>query len=439
MLIRFSIDNVLSYKDEQTLDLRAVKTCKEHTDDNTFFYNHNQLLKSAVLYGANASGKTNLLRAINVFKNSIINSSKESQVNEPIGFIPFLLNESTANSPSKFEIEFIANDNKYRYGFEAGLSEVKSEWLFSSSMQGNIEKPMFIRLNKDNDDNIQVFDTMKQGKGLEERTRKNALFLSVCAQFAVDLAMEIIEWFSSKCSSISGINCSQYKSYSVKQMISGEYLSEIKKFMHDADLDIQDFNVEQRDLDFDDAPDEIKEILKKTLSKSQERPKITDIQSVHNVYDDDFNIVSTTELDFDIFESSGTKKAFGLSGPIIDTLKTGGVLFIDELDSQLHPIFTKKIVQMFNSKEYNSNNAQLIFATHDSNLLDKDLFRRDQIWFVEKSHGEATKLYSLIDFILEENQQKVRNDASFERDYLKGRYGAIPFLGDFNVWREGNE
>lgn len=437
MLIRFSVENFLSYKDRQTLDMTAVKTCKDYDDDNTFISDSYRLLKSSAIYGANASGKSNLFVALKKMTDLVVNSSKESQAEEEIDLIPFMLNPKTKNAPSKFEIEFIYKETQYRYGFEADKKEIKSEWLFSTS-KNKKENPLFLRINQNDEDEIQIFENMEKAKGLEERTRANALFLSVCAQFAVDTAEKIVKWFSSQCKVIFGSNTVKYREYTISKILSGEDKDAIITFMRDADLNIQDFRIEQHELSDENIPDELKDFFRKMSTKNKKENQINRVKSLHNVYDDSNNVVGTTELDFDRLESAGTIKAFELSGQVVDTLKNGSVLFIDELDSKLHPIFTRKIVQMFNSKENNPNNAQLIFATHDPNLLNNKLFRRDQIWFAEKNHIEATELYSLVEYKLDDNK-KVRKDASYSKDYLNGRYGAIPFLGEFNFSGDKHE
>ncbi len=132
-------------------------------------------------------------------------------------------------------------------------------------------------------------------------------------------------------------------------------------------------------------------------------------------------------VDFETFESEGTKKIIDLSGPVYDTLLAGKILIIDELDAKLHPLLTIQLIKLFHDPELNQKNAQLFFATHDTNLLSSDLFRRDQIWFTEKDETEQTYLYSLNDFKLPDGS-KVRNDGNYERNYIKGRYGAIPFI-----------
>jgi len=157
------------------------------------------------------------------------------------------------------------------------------------------------------------------------------------------------------------------------------------------------------------------------------------MKTVHEVFDKNGKKTGMTLLDLDDHESDGTQKLVALAGPIINSLRYGKVLFIDELDARLHPLITRALISLFSSAKRNPLNAQLIFATHDINLLDKDLFRRDQIWFAVKNRQGATKLYSLAEF-------RVRNDSSsLESDYIHGKFGAIPFLGDLNSKSEESE
>jgi uncharacterized protein len=146
---------------------------------------------------------------------------------------------------------------------------------------------------------------------------------------------------------------------------------------------------------------------------------------MHQKFDSDGNYISFERFNLEAQESEGTQKIFALSGTLVDTLNNGKVLIFDELDARLHPLISLAIVQLFNSNKTNPNNAQLIFMTHDTNLLSNKLFRRDQVWFTEKNRYGATDLYSLAEY-------KVRNDASFESDYIKGRYGAIPYVGNLS-------
>jgi hypothetical protein len=198
------------------------------------------------------------------------------------------------------------------------------------------------------------------------------------------------------------------------------------QFLEKADLGIRDMIIERQESKTDGAT---AGELMKPVSQLQQ----TSISTSHNIYSDDGDVIGSAGFVFDFQESEGSKKYFRLSGPIIDTLSSGKVLFVDELDARLHPVLTVEIVRLFNSRETNPNNAQLIFATHDTNLLSSNLFRRDQVWFTEKDQVEATDLYSLVEY--KTKKGLVRKDASFEKDYFRGRYGAIPLLGDFNqIW-----
>lgn len=427
MLIRFSVENFLSFASKQTLDLTAVSTCKERLEENTFDSGSESLLKSVVVYGANASGKSNLIHALHFFCQFAITSSKDYVSAEEIPVIPFLLNQWSQETPSKFEIEFIHQRKKYQYGFHATKQQVVREWLYEEG------KLAFARAFDGVDDTIQVETIWKTAHGLEERTRKNALFLSVCAQFAVPEAEKIVDYFANKLHVISGENPNIFRNFTCNQVNSGEYRDDIIDFLRNADTHIVNLSIDKQERE----------------ATGLHNRNVFDIKSHHNIYDKSGQIVGQVQLPFDSLESLGTKKAFALAGPIIDTLKTGSVLIIDELDSRLHPIFTRQIVKLFNSQKNNPLNAQLIFNTHDTNLLSYKLFdekrnkdeymlRRDQIYFAEKDNSETTHIYSLIEF-KKQDEKKVRNDASFEKDYLNGIYGAIPYIGELISLSGGKE
>jgi len=420
MLIRFSVENFLSFKDRQTLDMTAVPTCKERQEDNTFdLDSESKLLKTVVVYGANASGKSNLFKALAFFCSFIHNSSKDFQVDESISVKPFQLNLDTVKEPSFFEIEFKHNEEFYRYGFQVTRAKVVSEWLFCGGKQ------LFIRAEENGEDIIQIESEWNNAKGLEERTRANALFLSVCAQFAMSQAAEIIAWFNQKINQISGTATLLSKMFTIEKIQDGKYRDDIIMFLKNADMNID--NVE----------------IKEGARIASMNRLI--VQTLHHIYDNNANVVGNTKLSMKEAESLGTQKAFALSGPLIEALKTGAVLVVDEMDARLHPVFVRQIVDMFNSKRLNPLNAQLIFNTHDTNLLNcrKDkpagyLLRRDQIYFMEKDNMEASHLYSLIEF-KKEDGKKIRNDASYEKDYLNGIYGAIPFIGNLMHVQEDGE
>ncbi len=423
MLINFTCRNFLSFKNEKTFSLLAATPVKEFQEENVFKADRYKLLKGAVIYGANAGGKSNLLKAMNKMRNLVINSSKNIQKGETLGISPFFLCASTVKSPSKFEITFLIDNIKYRYGFEADDLEIKSEWLYFTSKIKEI--PLFLRKGE----GIEVFNKFKGGKGLEERTRNNALFLSVCAQFNVEAATKIMSWFYNF-NIISGLEDKRYQHIS-EDMLINDADSErmIIDFVKKADLGIQKIDIIRTKITDDILPEDTPNDIKNVLINN----KMSDISTIHNFYDDEGSPIGITKFNFYTQESEGSKKFFRLSGPIINTLIEGKILVIDELDARLHPILSAEIVRMFNSKDTNPNNAQLIIATHDTNLLSAKIFRRDQIWFTEKDNNEASDLYSLVEYKLPRG--KIRNDASFAKDYIRGRYGAIPFPGDFkSIW-----
>jgi AAA15 family ATPase/GTPase len=211
----------------------------------------------------------------------------------------------------------------------------------------------------------------------------------------------------------------------MKKMKDTDFKNKIINLVKTADIDIADINIKE-----DDVPLEI--IEKLPMPEGMKKEIISDgglksisINTKHRKYDNNGNIIGEVIFELDKEESKGTRKFFAMSAPIIDTLQHGKVLIIDELDASLHPILTQHLIQLFHDKEINKKNAQLIFATHDTNLLKPYIFRRDQIWLTEKDKYGSTDLYSLAQF------KGVRAKEDFERQYIQGKYGAIPYLGKF--------
>lgn len=391
---------------------------KSLDDNNAFSVDDDlTLLKSAAIYGANASGKSNLAKALNFMKWFMINSSKETQSTEEINVERFRLSAETENKPSFFEIVFLLQGQKYRYGFEATPNEVVSEWLFY------VPKLRETKLFEREYNKITTSKTYK-AEGIPQKTRHNALFLSVSAQFNVTIAEKILHWLTQNLKIISGLDDRGYFAYTVQCILENESKEDILKLIRNLDLGITNISVEQIDVAIDNLPNEIPDELKKLIVKST-GAKFTSVNTIHEKFDSDGNHISVERFDLEEQESEGTKKVFALAGPLVDILNNGKVMVLDELDARLHPLISLAIVKLFNSSETNPNNAQLIFMTHDTNLLTNKLFRRDQIWFTEKNRYGATDLYSLAEY-------KVRNDASFESDYIKGRYGAIPYIKNLN-------
>lgn len=421
MLIEFTIGNYLSFKDPVTLSMVSANTKARdaNLNVNTTIIVDDQLslLSSTAIYGANASGKSNFIRAIAFMKKFVLISSKDSVIDDPIRIQPFRLSTATENRPSFFQVSFLLENVKYRYGFEASRKEIVSEWLFAAPTQK--ESRLFIR----DESGIHVSRSFKEGKGLEEKTRQNALFLSVVAQWNGPLASKILGWFQSL-KVISGLNDSSYKGFTIKSFEDGSYRQEIIKLVKSLDLGIEDISSKKRSDEHFKVfiPDNLPSEIRETVIEQAENERVS-IQTAHKKFDEAGSPIEAEMFDLSANESNGTEKLFYLTGPLLDVLSRGTILCIDEMEARLHPLITRVLIGLFNSKETNPKGAQLIFTTHDTNLLSNKIFRRDQIWFTEKDHYGCSHLYSLAEL-------KVRNDASFESDYFEGRYGAIPFLGN---------
>jgi len=395
MLIEFTVGNHLSFKEKKTLSLEAAPI--KEFEENVFQTADYDLLKSAVIYGANSSGKSNLIKSLSTMRDIVVDSSKMSSADK-IAVKPFLLNIETENSPSYFEILFFIDNIRYRYGFEADEQQIHAEWLFQSKSKK--ESLLFIREK----DKIEITKDFIEGRGIEERTRENALFLSSVDQWNGTISKKIVRWIS-ELKILSGLNhdFSRIDIIELNKHIDNRIAVLVNEF----NLGFNKFKVEENE--------------KTSIS----------VLTHHNKYNKNGDTVGEHWFNLLGDESSGTNKIFDFSGVITASLMLGATLIIDELDAKLHPLLTMSIVKLFNSSDHNPKNAQLIFATHDTNLLSYGKFRRDQIYFTEKNQLEETDLYSLVEY-KNENGEKIRNDRSFEKDYINGRYGAIPFIGDFS-------
>lgn len=417
MLIQFSVGNFLSFKDQVTFSMVA-STIKEHFDTNVFEANKKlKLLKSAVIYGANASGKSNLFRAMQFARNFILISSKDTQATEEIRVTNFKLSTETENEPSFFEFIFLLEGMQYRYGFEVDRAEVHREWLFYTPK--TIEAKLFQREKN----NISTGQSFQEGKEFVDKTRKNALFLSVVAQFNGQISTKILGWFKNF-SIISGLNDTRYLDYTIRKLENQNFKNDIIEFLKIADAGIEDFDVEETPLNLGELPKELSERLLKGDIRNPDKIIKTELKTLHKKFNKDGGVSSLVKFELGKDESEGTKKLFAISGPIIDTLRNGKILAIDEFDSRLHPLLTQFLIRLFNSNIKNPSYAQLIFASHDASFLNKNFFRRDQIWFTEKNALGATDLYSLVEYKKETG--KIRKDASFSKDYFLGKYGAVP-------------
>lgn len=419
MLVQFTVGNFLSFNQKRMLNLEAKGISELKTNISTF--KAEKILRSAVIYGANSSGKSNLIKALERMREVVLTSVRLNDSDE-LDYSPFLLSTETENQPTFFEIIFWQDSTRYRYGFEYNLKQIVNEWLFSGKSETK-EKPLFIRTAE----GIGVDAKFKEGEGNESKTNNNRLFVSLVAQLGGDISKKVLEFFNDY-NVLSGLEHNDYTGFTMRMLhknLNG--CEESLELYQKLKLGFQDIKAIESDFNPLEIPENIPDKLKAKLIKDFGGKRSISLKTVHNKFDKKGKIVDLVLLDKLKNESEGTNKIIDLSGPIFDTLKLGKALIIDELDAKLHPLITMRIVELFNSPASNPNNAQLIFATHDTNLLGEELFRRDQIWFTEKDEQEQTDLYSLYDFNLPDGS-KVRNDSNLEKNYIRGRYGAIPFI-----------
>ena len=410
MLVKFSVQNFLSFKDLNSLEMVASNITQH--EENTIPVLNYKLLKSAAFFGANASGKSNLFKAMNFAKNFILSSSKDTQANEKIPVIPFLLSTTTENEPSLFEFVFIKDNIKYRYGFSLNSSIVVDEWLFAAS---KVKESLLFERHKQK---IKIGTKFKEGSKVVELTRKNALFLSVVAQFNGAISESILKWFYNL-NIIEGFET--YNPITVNYLENSNNKNEFMEILKIADFSISDLKLLERD------ENKIPKIIQDELSKlraSGHKPKLMpEIKTFHNKYDCSNKNSGIVEFDFYENESKGTQNLFSLIGPILEAINQQSVLVIDEMECNLHPLVSRFLIKLFHLK---NQNAQFIFNTHDTNLLSNKYFRRDQIYFVDKNKYGESHLYSLYDY-------NIRADRTFYKDYLEGRYKAVPFIDEYGL------
>lgn len=423
MIVQFSVGNYRSFKDIATFSLEAATdtTPKEHPDNLTNLSIFKlKILKSAVIYGANESGKSNLFRAIEFMRRFILNSTN-AQVTSKIPSEPFRLSTEADNKPSYFEIVLVHENIKYRYGFEVNQDQVVSEWLFSTPKVK--ETRLFTRKIESGID-VNTIKFSEGKRALIERTRKNALFLSTVAQFNGEISQKLISAMS-QINIISGLKDEELVNFSGQRLRDVKTKNLILNLLKSIDIDIEDFELRSINLAPDNLPsiftDEAKQKMAKQLSETG-----VSIKTAHKKFDSKNNSIGTVIFDMGAQESAGTNKLFLLAAPILDTLEKGKTLFIDEMDSRLHPKIVEYLISLFNSKDKNPKNAQLIFNAHSTLILGNQYFRRDQVWFTQKNRYGASELYSLDDYSIAMN-------TDFERHYLLGKYGGVPIVNYGNT------
>lgn len=424
MLVELKIQNYFSFKELNTFSMVGVKAFKENEKTNVIGEFHDlKLLKSAAIFGDNGSGKSNLLRAISYLKRLVISSFKNA-LDDPntntLNSEKFRLSTASAKQPTHIEIVFILGATLFRYGFELDGPVVVKEWLFQTieretalfSREGDV-----ITLNKTG---------FKEGADLVTKTKSNVLFLTRVAHDGGAIAGAIVGWFH-RIGVLNQTNEQNYRTFTIDALESDPaFRAWASEFI--AYLGIARLSIATEDQQFDPGsfgssltPSPYLDSIRALFGESRTRKVVV---SWHHQYDENGLLVDEVPFNFEKDESAGSRRLFYLLGPIYDTLQKGKLLVIDEIESQMHALLLERVVELFHSR--NKNKAQFIFASHGTELLSRGGLRRDQIWFVEKNQLGASSIYSLADF----GSAEVRNTTAFEKNYLAGKYGAIPHFRD---------
>lgn len=419
MLLQFCVENHRSLRDEQRLTLTAASLAdRSDVQLHRFPTLEDPVIPAAAIYGANASGKTNVLHALASMRSAVLMSHRLWEPESGTPQQPFALDERAA-APSRFEVDVLVDGARHRYGFVLSSERVEEEWLYV--WPNGRRQTWFKRTAGDFDFGRHFQGENETIKGL---TRTNSLFLSAAAQNNHVAILPLFSWFRRLATVMRGGRETggvlSARSPMLTELFSRQLslLQEdndalrrdreaLVRLLHAADTGIVDIKIDDRDGSFPE----------RASSMSRRRPNLL------------FKHRSTTGHDAWLpleAQSAGTITLLDIGLSLIRCLRQGGVLCVDELEASLHPILALELLRLFHDKDENPSHAQLLFTTHDTNLLGNILgsspLRRDQIWFTEKDDHGATHLYPLTDF-------HPRKEENLERGYLQGRYGAIPFLG----------
>ena len=420
MLIEFNVTNFRSFLSTQRLQMTAGSFA-DLREENSFALSIPglpRLLRSSVIYGPNAAGKSNLFKAF-FFMRQFVLTSAQGQEGDPVAVSPFLFTAKSPTQPSEFEVIFIADGVRYQYGFAADHERVTHEWLLAYP-QGKAQRWFERSWNPEKGQEEWYFGSKFTGKKniWQQATRSNALFLAAAVQLNNEQLKPIFYWFRD-------LVVIRYQDildpgFSKHQCLDEDGRRLIMEFMNKADLSIDDIKCEQHDFSESELPPDMPREMKSLILDDLQGKKTFRISFAHKIKDSDE--VAWLPLEE---ESDGTKKLFAYAAPLLDGLAKGRVFLIDELDNSLHPLMLRFLLKLFHSSDTNRNNGQLVFSTHNTSVLDRKIMRRDQIWFMEKDKENASILYPLSDF-------RPRKHEALEKGYLQGRYGALPYIGEVN-------
>ncbi len=419
MLIELTIKNFKSFRDETAFSLVAAgydRETREYENVVDIPKYDLRVLRSAIVYGGNASGKSKFFNAFEFMQDLVLRSVEMSWLPNALENLHFSLDTVSGSTPVEFEAIFLHKDKLFRYGFALLNGKVERESL--NIRVHKKEMPIFTR---EGDNYTSHRSYFKQGKLVISRNlvRENALCLTVAAMYNDEIASEAVEWFRNVIS-FSGVNLENPMNLTMAMLNDPVKKKKILTLLSASDLGIEDVVISRTG--FTGQKDLVAEEIQRYAPSHGDL--FLDLRTVHRRFSPEGKSESTANFSMDSDESAGTRKFFALAGPILTALEKGLPVVVDELDAGLHPKLVHRLVELFNSAESNPHNAQLIFNSQTTHLLSADLFRRDQVWFVEKDTYGVSKLFSLIEI-------KVRKTDKFEKYYLDGRYGGIPFLGEF--------
>ena len=425
MLVEFRVRNFRSFRDEQVLSLVAGRDTT--LSENCIVKGQFKLLKAVAVYGANASGKSNLVKALDKMRDLVLLESPGYKPAAELGITPFLLDNCSCQEPSMFEVTFYHEGVRYQYGFEASSKRVDEEWLIAYP-KGTAQKWFERVFNAQKSRYEWKYSTFLKGEKakLAEKTRQNALFLSVAAQWNHGQLGTVYEWFRKKLQAVGSAH--NLRPVTAEMLLAAEETDETRSFfdvatnlLREADLGIAGVSVKKKKVDVDSIPfiDEMPDELRSRVLEGLEG--LLNVEMLHSARDGGEDIRMPLEE-----ESDGTQEFFKLIGPWMQACVLGITIFIDELEASLHPLLARALVEMIQNPKISKSGAQLVFTSHDTTLQDQKLLRRDQIWFAEKGRDGATRLCPLSDY-------RPRKDEAIQKGYLSGRYGAVPMLERFSL------
>ena len=419
MLIQFNFKNFKSFREEATLDLSAAKMTE--FSGRVITVGSETVLPVAAIYGANASGKSNIYSAFEYMSDFVAESFKYGGEEEKFAEYkptPFLFDSTSADAESSFEVYFTLDGDKtektFNYGFCVNKEGVTEEWLNSKAKTARKYSRVFYRGLDEKDLDLSGFPKSSRDN-LQVALEKQVLIISLGAKLKIAKCKNIRDWFLANEFADFGDPFTNF--FMSRRLPKGfvdnkEVQHKVVDYFASFDEHIKDFKIE------------------KVPHDGESKDESYTIKALHRKMDSE----EMAEIPL-VMESAGTLKMFALYPELQEVLEKGSVFFIDELNARLHPLLVRNFILTFLNPEINENHAQLVFTTHDTWQLSNQLLRRDEIWFVEKDEDGVSTLYSLADFV-DEDGSRIRKDESYEKNYLIGKYGAIPTLKSIDIFRE---